>query len=73
MEGYCSTGESPQRAVVPIEEEEEEEEEGEEEVNTDKFTIQQSMYSFYWLLRVSVLSLSSGSLHHHFIETYSNK
>jgi hypothetical protein len=24
MEGYCSTGQSPQRAVVPIEEEEEE-------------------------------------------------
>jgi hypothetical protein len=30
MEGYCSTGQSPQRAVVPVEEEEEEEE---EEVN----------------------------------------
>jgi hypothetical protein len=30
MEGYCSTGQSPQRAVVPMEEEEEEEEEGEE-------------------------------------------
>jgi hypothetical protein len=30
MEGYCSTGQSPQRAVVPMEEEEEEEE---EEVN----------------------------------------
>jgi hypothetical protein len=26
MEGYCSTGQSPQRAVVPVEEEEEEEE-----------------------------------------------
>jgi hypothetical protein len=25
MEGYCSTGQSPQRAVVPLEEEEEEE------------------------------------------------
>jgi hypothetical protein len=23
MEGYCSTGQSPQRAVVPVEEEEE--------------------------------------------------
>jgi hypothetical protein len=31
MEGYCSTGQSPQRAVVPMEEEEEEEEEDEEE------------------------------------------
>jgi ribosomal protein L12E/L44/L45/RPP1/RPP2 len=30
MEGYCSTGQSPQRAVVPVEEEEEEEEEKEE-------------------------------------------
>ena len=27
MEGYCLTGESPQWAVVPMEEEEEEEEE----------------------------------------------
>jgi hypothetical protein len=26
MEGSCSTGQSPQRAVVPVEEEEEEEE-----------------------------------------------
>jgi hypothetical protein len=31
MEGYCSTGQSPQRAVVPMEEEEEEDEEEEEE------------------------------------------
>jgi hypothetical protein len=29
MEGYCSTGQSPQRAVVTVEEEEEEEEEEE--------------------------------------------
>jgi hypothetical protein len=29
MEGYCSTGQSTQRAVVPVEEEEEEEEEEE--------------------------------------------
>jgi hypothetical protein len=28
MEGSCSTGQSPQRAVVPVEEEEEEEEDG---------------------------------------------
>jgi hypothetical protein len=27
MEGYCSTGQSPQRAVVPVEEEEKDEEE----------------------------------------------
>jgi hypothetical protein len=27
MEGYCSTGQSPQWAVVPVEEEEEEEKE----------------------------------------------
>jgi hypothetical protein len=33
MEGYCSTGQSPQWAVVPVEEEEEEEEE-EEDVYT---------------------------------------
>jgi hypothetical protein len=31
MEGYCSAGQSPQRAVVPVEEEEEEEGEEEEE------------------------------------------
>jgi hypothetical protein len=31
MEGFCSTGQSPQRAVVPVEEEEEEEGEEEEE------------------------------------------
>jgi len=32
MEGHCSTGQSPQWVVVPMEEEEEEEEE-EEDVN----------------------------------------
>jgi hypothetical protein len=31
MERYCSTGQSPQRAVAPTEEEEEEEEKEEEE------------------------------------------
>jgi hypothetical protein len=31
MEGSCSTGQNPQRAVVPVEEEEDEEEEEEEE------------------------------------------
>ena len=31
MERYCSTGQSPQRAVAPTEEEEEEQEEEEEE------------------------------------------
>ena len=31
MEGHCSTGQSPQWAVVPMEEEEEEVEEEEEE------------------------------------------
>jgi len=32
MEGYCLTGQSPQWAVVPMEEEEKEEEEEEEGV-----------------------------------------
>ena len=32
MEGHCSTGQSPQWAVVPMEEEKEEEEEEEEEI-----------------------------------------
>jgi hypothetical protein len=31
MEGYCSTGQSPQWAVVPIEEEEEEEEDDDDD------------------------------------------
>jgi hypothetical protein len=31
LDGYCSTGQSPQRAVVPVEEEEDEEEEEEEQ------------------------------------------
>ena len=31
MEGHCSTGQSPQWAVVPIEEEEEQEQEQEQE------------------------------------------
>jgi len=31
MEGHCSTGQSPQWAVVPMEEEEEKEEEEEDE------------------------------------------
>jgi hypothetical protein len=38
MEGSCSTGQSPQWAVVPVEEEEEEEEE-EGKTNTVKHTV----------------------------------
>jgi hypothetical protein len=38
MEGYCSTGQSPQWAVVPVEEEEEEEEEEKEEEEEDVIT-----------------------------------
>jgi hypothetical protein len=41
MEGDCSTGQSPQWAVVPMEEEEEEEEEG-EEAPVDSFSYQRS-------------------------------
>ena len=38
MEGHCSTGQSPQWAVVPMEEEEEEEEvEEEEEEKEEEF------------------------------------
>jgi hypothetical protein len=33
MEGHCSTGQSPQRAVAPMEEEEEEKEEEEPAFN----------------------------------------
>jgi CO dehydrogenase/acetyl-CoA synthase beta subunit len=36
MEGSCSTGQSPQWAVVPVEEEEEEEEEEQEEQEEKK-------------------------------------
>jgi hypothetical protein len=35
MEGYCSTGQGPQRAVVPVEEEEEEEEEEDDDDDDD--------------------------------------
>ena len=34
MEGHCSTGQSPQWAVVPMEEQEQEEEEEEEDFTT---------------------------------------
>jgi hypothetical protein len=40
MEGFCSTGQSPLRAVVPVEEEEEEE----EEVNIPRQNIRQPKY-----------------------------
>jgi hypothetical protein len=36
MEGSCSTGQSPQWAVVPLEEEKEEEEEEEEEAEEEE-------------------------------------
>jgi hypothetical protein len=36
MEGSCSTGQSPQWAVVPVEEEEEEKEEEEEEEDEEE-------------------------------------
>jgi len=39
MEGHCSTGQSPQWAVVPMEEEEEEEEEDEFILTIDKLHI----------------------------------
>ena len=38
MERHCSTGQSPQGAVVPMEEEEEEEEEEKEEYISDART-----------------------------------
>ena len=39
MEGHCSTGQSPQWAVVPMEEEEEEKEEEEEQQQHSKFLL----------------------------------
>jgi hypothetical protein len=38
MEGSCSTGQSPQWAVVPVEEEEKEEEEDEKEEDGKRFS-----------------------------------
>jgi hypothetical protein len=43
VERYCSTGQSPQRAVVPVEEEEEEEEE-EKKKNTDIRIVSVTLY-----------------------------
>jgi ribosomal protein L12E/L44/L45/RPP1/RPP2 len=40
MEGSCSKGQSPQRAVVPVEEEEEEEEEEKEEEEEEEYIAQ---------------------------------
>jgi hypothetical protein len=40
MEGSCSTGQSPQWAVVPVEEEEEEEKEQEEKEDNGYFISQ---------------------------------
>ena len=37
MEGHCSTGQSPQRAVVPMEEEQEQEQEEEKKKNKTEF------------------------------------
>jgi hypothetical protein len=48
MEGYCSTGQSPQRAVVPVEEEEEEEEEKEEEEEEEEvYDLRKLRLSFF--------------------------
>jgi hypothetical protein len=44
MEGSCSTGQSPQRAVVPMEEEEEEEEEEDEEEEVVLYLLQSTMF-----------------------------
>ena len=45
MEGHCSTGQSPQWAVVPIEEEEEEEEE-EDIFNKNNIIVPHSYFSY---------------------------
>ena len=51
MEGHCSTGQSPQWAVVPVEEDEEKEEKEEEEDERKKAGLS--------LVRPSVTDLSS--------------
>jgi hypothetical protein len=65
MEGYCSTGQSPQRAVVPMEEEEEEEEEEDyfNRIQRNVFIVSNCKYSppfysisFDLLTRASALS-----------------
>jgi hypothetical protein len=55
MEGYCSTGESPQRAVVPVEEEEEEEEEEEFFESFCLFNFQPFYYTFIRLKNFNVI------------------
>jgi hypothetical protein len=47
MEGSCSTGQSPQWAVVPVEEEEEEEEE-EEDISVQYGTSQRYLFLYFF-------------------------
>jgi hypothetical protein len=77
MERYCSTGQSPQRAVAPTEEEEDEEEEEEEEeegegeeegpvhCNNILIYIQQdaTLHSLFYL--ETALHVSGGTSTHH--------
>ena len=46
MGGYCSTGQSPQWAVVPMEEEEEEDDEDDDDDDDDSFTMYTIIQSF---------------------------
>jgi hypothetical protein len=61
MEGSCSTGQSPQRAVVPVEEEEEEEEEEEtlliSPLDTKHHCILRTKFNFLRHTKFSALSL----------------
>jgi hypothetical protein len=60
MEGYCSTGQSPKLAVVPMEEEEEEEEEAAEvTIRITMFTIRILHFAHkVYVCRYRVLSRS---------------
>jgi hypothetical protein len=51
MEGHCSTGQSPQRAVVPVEEEEDEEEEEEDDEEEEE---EDNSLPILWCLTVDL-------------------
>jgi len=61
MEGHCSTGQSPQWAVVPMEEgEEEEEEEEAEQQQHSKFLLHilQVLFKNFYIYRCNCILLS---------------
>jgi CO dehydrogenase/acetyl-CoA synthase beta subunit len=79
MEGYYSTGQSPQQAAVPVEEEEEEEEdeekEEEEEEEEEEVEVEEEEEEEGFSLRSCGLPLAHSSLlvsNAHFLTLFSN-